>query len=202
MHIVHLNQVCSLVWIYHQALLVLLWASTLHGDGLSIKPCRLISHVTSRTILFELSKETLFPIATVVAPQASPCILPGTLMTLVSHRGRSDTQDSIVHFYAMSVWPPGDFVYLSYSIIQENITFACTEESFPFQLSGCPSCYAVNAPFIVSCAPPPFINLVMRFLLKGEGCNTRVSESSIKLIKFQLSPDAILNQDTKVWNQN
>jgi hypothetical protein len=182
-------------------MLVLLRASTLHGDGLPFKPCRLISHATSRTILFELSKETLFPIATVVAPQASPCILPGTLMTLVSHRGRPDTQDSGVHFYAMLVWPPGDFVYLSYSIIQKNVTSAYTEESSPFQLSSCPSCYTVNAPFIVSCAPPPFINLRTRFFLRGRDVTPRVTESLIKLIKLQLSPDARLNQYTKYWNQ-
>jgi hypothetical protein len=29
----------------------------------------------------------------------------------------------------------------------------------------------------------------------------RVTENLIKLIKLQLSPDARLNQDTKVWNQ-
>jgi hypothetical protein len=72
----------------------------------------------------------------------------------------------------MLVWPPGDFVYLSYSIIQENIASTRTKESSPFQLSGCPSCYAINAPFIISCAPPPFINLGTRFLLRGEGYNT------------------------------
>jgi hypothetical protein len=42
-------------------------------------------HATSRTILFELSKETLFLIATIVAPQVSPCILLRTLMKLVNH---------------------------------------------------------------------------------------------------------------------
>jgi hypothetical protein len=136
-------------------MLVLIRANTLHSDSLPFKACRLILHATSRT---------LFPIATVVAPQVSPCILPRTLMTLVSHRGRFNTQDSIVHFYAMPVWPPGDYVYLPYSIIQENVTSAHTEESFPFQLFSCPSCYTVNAPFIVSCDPPPFVNLGMRFL--------------------------------------
>jgi hypothetical protein len=34
------------------------------------------------------------------------------------------------------------------------------------------SCYSVNASFIVSCAPPPFINLGTIFLLRGKGCNT------------------------------
>jgi hypothetical protein len=166
--------VCSLVLIYHRAMLVLLQASTLHGDGVPFKPCRLISHVTSTTILFELSKEALFPIVTIVAPQASPYILPGTLMTFVNHQGWSNAQDSVVHFYAMSVWPPSDFVYLSYSMIQENVASARTKESFPFQLSGCPFCYAVNAPFIVSCAPPPFVNLETRFLLRGRAVTFRV----------------------------
>jgi hypothetical protein len=102
--------------------------------------------------MFELSKETLFPIATVVALQVSACIQPGTLMTLVNHQGRFNTQDSVVHFCAMSVWPPGDFVYLSYSIILENVASVHTKESSPFQLSGCRSCYAINATFTVSCA--------------------------------------------------
>jgi hypothetical protein len=128
--------VYSLVLIYHRALLVFLRASTLHDDGLPFKPCRLISHVTSTTILFELSKEALFPIATVVAPQVPPCILPGTLMTLVNHQGRSNTQDSVFHFYAMSVWPLGDFVYLPYSMIQENVTSARTKSLPPF---NCPT---------------------------------------------------------------
>jgi hypothetical protein len=127
----------------------------------------LTSHVTSRTILFKLSKETLFRIATIVAPQASPCILPRTLMTLVN-QGQSNTQDSTVHFYAMSVWPPDDFVDLSYPMIQESVATTHTKESFPFQLSSCPSCYAVNAHFIVSYAPLPFINLGTRFF-KGGG---------------------------------
>jgi hypothetical protein len=35
-----------------------------------------------------------------------------------------------------------------------------------------PSRYPFNASFIISCAPPPFVNLGMRFLLRGEGCNT------------------------------
>jgi hypothetical protein len=133
----------------------------------------LTSHMTSRTILFELSKETLFSIATIVALQVSPCILPRTLMTLVNHQGRSNTQDSIVHFYAMSVWPPGDFVYLSYSIIQENVTSAHTEESPPpFQLSSCPYCYTVNASFIVSCASPPsFHKSWDKFSFKRGDCN-------------------------------
>jgi hypothetical protein len=147
--------VYSLVLIYHRALLVFLRASTLHDDGLPFKPCRLISHVTSTTILFELSKEALFPIATVVAPQVPPCILPGTLMTLVNHQGRSNTQDSVVHFYAISVWLPSDFVYLSYSTIQEIVASTRIEESSPFQLSGYPSCYTINASFIVSCASKP-----------------------------------------------
>jgi hypothetical protein len=91
----------------------------------------LTSHTSSRTILFELSKETLFLIATIVALQVSPCILPGTLMTLVNHQGRSNTQDSIIHFYTMLVWPLRYFVYLSYSINQENVASARTEESSP-----------------------------------------------------------------------
>jgi hypothetical protein len=46
-----------------------------------------------------------------------------------------------------------------------------TEESSSLQTSICPSCYAVNASFIVSCASS-IVNLRTRFLLRGEGCNT------------------------------
>jgi hypothetical protein len=143
--------------------------------------------VTSTTILFELSKEALFLIATVVAPQVSPCILPGTLMTHVNHQGRSNTQDSIVHFYAMSVWPLGDFVYLSYLMIQENVASTRTKESFPIQLSGYPSCYTVNAPFIISCAPPPFINLGIRFLLRGRAVTPCIMVLLILLYSLSLA---------------
>jgi hypothetical protein len=129
--------------------------------------------MTSRTILFELSKETLFLIATTVALQVSPCILPGTLMTLVNHQGQSNIQDSVVHFYAISVWLPSDFVYLSYSTIQEIVASTRIEESSPFQLSGYPSCYTINASFIISCASKPsFHKSRQDFLLRGEGCNT------------------------------
>jgi hypothetical protein len=182
-------------------MLVLLRASTLPSDGPPFKSCRLISHATSRIILFELSKETLFLIATVVVPQVSPYILPRILMTLVNHEGWSNTQDSVVHFYAMSVWPPGDSVYLSHLIILENIASVRTKESSCFQLSSCPSCYVVNALFIIFCAPPPFINLGTRFLLSGRVVTPRVTENLIKLINLQLSHVARLNQDTKVWNQ-
>jgi hypothetical protein len=117
--------------------------------------------VTSTTILFELSKEALFLIATVVAPQVSPCILPGTLMTHVNHQGRSNTQDSIVHFYAMSVWPLGDFVYLSYLMIQENVASTRTKESFPIQ-------HTLHH-FLCS---PSFHKSRDKISFKGEGCNT------------------------------
>jgi hypothetical protein len=46
------------------------------------------------------------------------------------------------------------FVYPSCSIIQKNVISDCTKKSSFFQLSGCPSCYTINASFIISCAPP------------------------------------------------
>jgi hypothetical protein len=53
-----LNQVHSLVRIYHRAMLVHLWASILRGDGPLSSHVVSISPVTSRTILFYLSKGT------------------------------------------------------------------------------------------------------------------------------------------------
>jgi hypothetical protein len=50
------NQVCSLVHIYHRAMLVHLQASTLHGVSPPSSHVISISPVTSRTILFYLSK--------------------------------------------------------------------------------------------------------------------------------------------------
>jgi hypothetical protein len=55
-----LNQVHSLVRIYHQAMLVHLRASILHGDGPLSSHVVSISPVTSRTILFYLSQGTSF----------------------------------------------------------------------------------------------------------------------------------------------
>jgi hypothetical protein len=45
------------------------------------------------------------------------------------------------------------------------------EKFSSFYLSRYPSCYTINASFIISCAPS-FINLGMRFLLSWEGCTT------------------------------
>jgi hypothetical protein len=105
-------------------------------------------------------------------------------MTLVNHQGQSNTQDSVVHFYGMSIWPTGDFVYLSYSMIQENVTSARTEESSPFQLSGCHSCYAVNASFIISCASSPSFHKSWKEIsFKGGGAITsHILETIIKVI--------------------
>jgi hypothetical protein len=36
---------------------------------------------------------------------------------------------------------------------------------------------------LLSCAPPPFVNLGMRFLLWGKGCTFHISETLIKVIK-------------------
>jgi hypothetical protein len=63
----------------------------------------LMLHVTSRTILFKLSRETSFPIAIGVASPVPSCILHGALTTHVNHQDRSNTQDSVAHFCAMSV---------------------------------------------------------------------------------------------------
>jgi hypothetical protein len=47
-----------------------------------------------------------------------------------------------------------------------------TEKFSPFQRSRYLRSSTINASYIVSCAPPPSINLGTRFLLRGQGCNT------------------------------
>jgi hypothetical protein len=187
--------VCSLVQIYHRALLVLLQASALHGDGPPFQPCR-----------FDLARDFMnHSVRVTKGIIVSNCYHCGSTSatlyptwdtkTHVNHQGRSNTQDSIVHFYAMSVWPPGDFVYLSYSIIQEDVASSRTEESSSFQLSRYP---LFNTSFIVSCALPPYVNLEMRFLLRGRVITLYVMESLIKSFKMQLSLNQRANQDVEV----
>jgi hypothetical protein len=55
-------------------------------------------------------------------------------------------------------------------------------EVFLDQLFRCPSCYAVNASFIVSCASS-FVNLRTRFLLRGRAVTPRDTVSLITFIK-------------------
>jgi hypothetical protein len=69
---------------------------------------------------------------------------------------------------------------------------SCPHSNYPD--TRYPSCYSVNASFIVSC--PPFINLRMRFLLRGGGggvVTPRVTEILIKLLKLQLRYKASVN---------
>jgi hypothetical protein len=47
-----------------------------------------------------------------------------------------------------------------------------TEKFSSCQLSRCPPFSTINVSFIISCAPPPIVNLGMIFLLKGEDYNT------------------------------
>jgi hypothetical protein len=47
-----------------------------------------------------------------------------------------------------------------------------------------PSCYSINAMFIVSCAPPPFVNLRTRLLLGGSVVTPRVTKTIIKSLKL------------------
>jgi hypothetical protein len=57
-------------------------------------------------------------------------------------------------------------------------------------------------PSSFSCAPPPFINLEMRFLLRGRAVTPRVMENLIKSLKMKLSLKVRENQSIKVSNQN
>jgi hypothetical protein len=52
----------------------------------------------------------------------------------VSHQGQSNTQGSVVPFCAMLVRSHHDFVYLHYSIIQENIISNCVNDQFTLEV--------------------------------------------------------------------
>jgi hypothetical protein len=55
-------------------------------------------------------------------------------------------------------------------------------EVFLIQLFSCPSCYVFNVSFIVFCSLS-FVNLGMRFLLRGRVVTPRVMISLITFIK-------------------
>jgi hypothetical protein len=61
------------------------------------------------------------------------------------------------------------FLYPSCSAIQKNVTSDRTKKSSFIQLSGGPSCYVVNASFIVSCAPLSFRKSQVEISCKGGG---------------------------------
>jgi glutamate synthase domain-containing protein 1 len=69
-----------------------------------------------------------------------------------------------------------------------------------------PSCYLVNASFIVSCAPPPpspFINLKTIFLLRGEGCNTSCSKKLNQVaIKSNARANQVIEVDIRIQSQD
>jgi hypothetical protein len=73
-------------------------------------------------------------IAINVSSQVPSCILHGALMALVSHQGRSNTQGTVVPFYAMLVRSHRDFMYLPQSIVQENIIFDRVDDRFSLEV--------------------------------------------------------------------
>jgi hypothetical protein len=74
-----------------------------------------------------------------------------------------------------------------------------TDESSSLQTSSCPSCYAVNASFIISCAPPS--KILERDFLRGRVVTPRIMETLIKSLNLQLCHKVRANQVIKVWNQ-
>jgi hypothetical protein len=69
----------------------------------TFEPCHVDLARDIKNHSVELSKETSFPVAIVVASQVPSSIQPGALTTLVNHQDLSNTQDSVAHFYAMSM---------------------------------------------------------------------------------------------------
>jgi hypothetical protein len=159
-----LNQVHSLVHIYHRAMLVHLWASILHGDGPLLSHVVSISPVTSRTILFYLSKGT----SLLTTPDNHfywrPLLWENTITTqlwnpkvlfFLGHSIKSlDQEDRIIKCNTRRItkhhliWQ-GAMLYT-----HERKSDIRNREVPLFKLFCHPSCSAVNVSFIVSCAPP------------------------------------------------
>jgi hypothetical protein len=170
------NQVCSLVHIFHQAMLVHLQASTLHGVSPPSSHVVSISPMTSRTILFNLSKWTSLLTTPDNRFYWKPLLWEKTItaqlwnlkvLIFLWHSIKSlDQEDCEVKGHTSSVVrnhhiPPSEWAYHWKEKLHgkpgrpfSDQWFQCTIPLF--------STSSRSTPF--SCAPPPFINLGMRFL--------------------------------------
>jgi hypothetical protein len=190
------NQVYPMVHIYHRAIscrfhkglpfslseLVYHWfrASTLHGVGPLLSHVVMISLLPSCIHPVRLSKRVSSPIA----PRIDSIwkFLPRWVM--LSSTLEFEKVPFLVRVPDRVVEPRGWSNEAHYNQSHEaqsgstrwDVTHAPKEKlhegprsSPPFNYPDTwyPSCYSVNASFIISCAPPPFINLGMRFPLRG-----------------------------------
>jgi hypothetical protein len=92
--------------------------------------CLHIFHSQSSTLL----ESCLSLILVVVVLRLPSCILPGALIALVNHQGRSSAK-IVLSFSAPCQYDlTRDFVYPSYSTIQENIIFNRSNDRFSLEV--------------------------------------------------------------------
>jgi hypothetical protein len=90
---------------------------------------------------------------------------------LFEHPIELDTEDRVMKRNTNRVMKYDLILQGAMSLMHRRKSGMGDREAFLVQRFSCPSCYTINASFIVSCAPS-IINLEMRFLLRGEGYNT------------------------------
>jgi hypothetical protein len=204
------NQVCSLVRINHRGLLVHLWASTLHCVGPPSSHDVLISHITSCIHLNPLSKR----ISSLITPMIDAVwkFLPRWRMLPLT----LEYEKVLFPFRAPArvVEPRGSSNEVCYNQSQEAqsdstrcyVTHARKEKWHGWSRSLPPYkrpivLLAMQSMHLSSFLMPSFINLGMRFLLRGRVVIPHVTETLIKSLNLQLCHKVRENQVVKVWNQ-
>jgi hypothetical protein len=171
------NQVCFLVHIYRRAMLVHLQANTLHGVSPPMSHVISISPLTSRTILFYLSKWTSLLTTPNNRFYWRPLLWERTITTqlwnlkvlfFLWHSIKSlDQEDCEVKSHTSSVMR-------NHHIHRKEKLHEKLGRLFSDQWFWCAiPLFSTSSHFAsFSCASPPFVNLRTRFHLRGEGCNT------------------------------
>jgi hypothetical protein len=137
---------------------VLLRASTLHGDGLPFQPCRV-------DLTRDFKNHYVRVIKGNIVSDRYHC--GSASVTLYPTWDPNDTCESsrgtilkIALFISMPCQYGLPVTLCIYLIrLSRRMSPPLAPRSLPpFQLSGCPSCYVVNALFIISCASPPLLS--------------------------------------------
>jgi hypothetical protein len=137
-------------------------ASTLHGVGPLSSHDVMISPMSSCICPVRLSKRmssSMLEFEKVLFHSEYPIKLMGQEDRVMEHNTRRVMKHNLILQGAMSL------------MHGRKSCMGNREVSF-FQRSRYLRFSVINASFIVSCSLSPFINLKMRFLLRGKGCNT------------------------------
>jgi hypothetical protein len=192
------NQVYPLVRVYHRAIswrfhkclpfaLVELvyrwfWASTLHGVGPFLSHVVMISLMPSCICHVQLSKR----MSSSIAPRIDSVwkFLPRWVMSsstlefekVLFHSEYPielmDHEDRVLEHNIRRAMKHNPILQGAMSFMHGRKSCMGNREVSFFQRSRYLRFFAINASFIVSCAPPPFVNIRTRFLLRGEDYNT------------------------------